>query len=165
MSRSLPISVVRAMMKQSTDAQPLFLLRIYDATASIRIVNDTQDVIGPDGETYKAAPFAIDLPADEDAGVPIAQVQIRDVERQVVKEIKRTSGLHTGLKADTTVIQRGVLKVNSTSHLPLLELVGYDLLGADDDDPLLTFSLSIASILDAPLAKKTFSPGHFPGVH
>lgn len=164
MSRNLPLAVVNAMADENTDAQILRLLRVYDAQATFRVVDDTASIVGPDGETYSPFPFEINLPDDSGAEVPVIDVQVFDLTQEIVAEVVRVAGLHNGLQADFFVVQRGVTKTGSTAHEPLVEYVGYEVMEATNNETTLQFTMSLRAILDQPLAKHTFSPGAFPGL-
>ena len=164
MSVELPIEVVRAINDESAVEQFAWLLKIYDSRGTVRLVNDTANIVGPDGGTYTPFPFSVTLPPQTGAESPVLRVKAADVALTIVDDIVRSAGTREAINADVFVVQRGVLQAGSNSHEALASYEGFEMVNAINDRTNLQFDLTMRNYLDAPLGKTTFNPGDFPGL-
>ena len=171
MSVDAPIEVVRAMRAENTDALPVWLLKIYEetdeglpapGTSVMRIANDTQSLVGPDGFTYMPFPFSVTLPSQTGTESPVLRVTARDVNLVIVDDLVRSAGTRDRIKADVFVVQRGVVK--NSRHTAFVTYEGFEMVNAVSNASDLRVDLTARNYFDAPLTKHWFGPGDFPGL-
>jgi len=82
---------------------PLIALEIThpDLVTPIRVVNDNQDLVHLT-ETFVAMAFRIDLPTDEDRGLPQARLAVDNVGREMMQWLEASDG---GAGAKVRIIQ------------------------------------------------------------
>ena len=174
MSVETPFEVVRAMRAETTDALPVWLLKIYEETAdgdpvagstTLRFANDTQAIVGPDGEDYTPYPFSITPANQTGAELPVLRVTAHDIPLMIVDDLVRSAGTRDRIKADIQVVQRGVLQSGSANrHEAFVTYAGFDMVNAVNTRTALRFDLTARNYLDVPLTKHWFGPGDFPGL-
>ena len=158
--RSMPATVLRAMQAQDTDAQQVWLMRIYTVTldgngneveTDLRhVVNDGSDIVGPEGTTYKPYPFSVRTPNQSGDSAPFLRIEGRDIALMVATMV--TQHLTT-LRADVFICQRGVTQSapNATRHVALDSHTGFWIRRALTDERDFSFQLTKEDLFDAPI--------------
>ena len=157
MSRDLPLEIVKAMTERNTDAQLLWLVRITGATGGdtdLRYVNDTESVVGPDGQTYLPYPFSVTLPVQSGEEAPRIEVSVRDVALRVVTYLLRNTN---ELTANIYAVQRGVTQAKTGSkrtwHEPIVSYEGFSVREAVSNAEVVGFNLTMDHFFGEPLGK------------
>ena len=90
MSRTLSESAVRAMFAQQTEEAFLCRLEInHDSWSTpYRFINDRVSHIDAGSTEWVGFPFKINLPDDREDEIPLAQLTIDNVDRQIVKAVR-----------------------------------------------------------------------------
>lgn len=92
MRESISPLAVRSMLARETDEVFLIALRIsHPSFTTIRVVNNTENVIRADG-TYLPFPFIIKLPSDTEDEVPQVTVEFDNVDTMITDMIRTLSG-------------------------------------------------------------------------
>ena len=160
---NVPAEVAANLESREMDA-PLYLMKVYDAQTTIRIVSDYTAIVGPDGATYDPFPFEVTPPTSTGEESPVLKVVVADVALTVVDDIIRSAGTRDPIKADVFVVQRGVLQPGGSRHVAFVSYVGFEMVNAANDRTTLSFDLMPRNYLDGPLTKYWFGPGDFPGL-
>lgn len=157
MARTLPTTVVSAMMAPQTDALPLWLLTIRHASIStIRVVNNTESVTS-NSQTYLPMPFSIVLPPDDDEVSAAIRVSVANVSLEVMTAARTVAG-KTAAKADLYLIDY------DTPDTQLLAFEDYDVRNLRGNASVVTFDMTLESFTNEPYPAMTFTPGRFPGM-
>ena len=172
MTVDVPVEVMRAMRAQDTPAQAVWLMKVYEVSETgveqtqytLRVANDKQSIIGPDGQTYQPFPFSVTLPSETGTEAPVLQVSVSDISLIVVDDIIRSAGTRDTIKADIHIVQRGVLLADGSGHEPITSYEGFEMINAVNTRTTLRFDLTVRGYLDAQLAKYWYGPGDFPGL-
>ena len=165
--KNLPLEVVRAMTAERTGAVIVWLMKVYDGTQTAYFANDNADIVGPDGQTYRAYPFAITLPSQKEGETPTVNITVQDVPQDVLALVLEARRARRTIQVDVHVVQRGVTQASSgtkrTWHEPIVSYRGLEALKAKNNEKTLTFGASLAPYFDRPMGLHTYNPGDFPG--
>lgn len=92
MSRIVSPSALQAMLARETDEVFLICMRImHSSFATIRIVNNTQNVTRLDG-IYQPFPFSLVLPSDTEDQIPSVTVQFDNIDGMITDAIRTIEG-------------------------------------------------------------------------
>ena len=164
MSLDVPLEVVRAMRAETTDGQPVWLMKVTDGSATLRLANDTQSLIGPDGSVYDPYPFSVTMPVQDGDQPPLLRVTAYDIPMVVVDDLVRSAGTRDPVKATVQVVQRGVLQKGTNRHEAFVTYEDFEIISAANTRTTLQFDLTARAYFDASVAKYWFGPGDFPGL-
>lgn len=159
MARSLPSTIVAAMMAPQSDVTMLALLTFeHPAITTARIVNNTENVTS-NSETFYAFPFSVTLPPDGPDATPVAQVVVSNIDRQVVQICRTVAGSAAGLATATLQIV-----AYDDPDTVLLELDTFRVQNMRYTSEALTFDMTLEFFEQEPFPAMTFTPGRFPGM-
>lgn len=92
MSRIVSASALQAMLSRETDKVFLVAMRItHPSFPTIRIVNNTQEVVKTDG-TYQPFPFSIILPTEAEEAIPQVTVMFDNIDLMITRAIRTVEG-------------------------------------------------------------------------
>lgn len=93
MSRVVSPTALQAMLSRETAEVFLVCMRIMHSSfpATIRIVNNTEEVVRTDG-IYQPFPFALILPSDTEDEVPSVSVQFDNIDSMITDAIRTILG-------------------------------------------------------------------------
>lgn len=89
MSRTISATALQAVLAQQTDVIILTLVEIdhADLASPLRFVNNTENVT-LSGNTYTAAAFDFRMPDDVEDNIPMAQISLDNVDRQIIEAVR-----------------------------------------------------------------------------
>lgn len=155
--RSLSAPALRSMLSQETGLVYLTLLTIdhTDLNSPIRLVNNDQEDITSNGDTYTAFPFEVDMPQEREDSPPRVQLRVSNVDRQIVEAVRTISSqptveLQIVTSNDWDVVEVGPLQFN-------LKDVSYDALVVEGE-------LTFEPVLDEPYPARRWTPQNAPGL-
>lgn len=157
MPRVLSSTMLQAMYAQETGEVPLVLIKIDhdDLPEPLRVTSDGADTIS-DGETYIAYPFEIVLPDEpEDGRSPRARLQISNVDRQIVRNLRGLSGAPS---FDLTIVRAGEPDLVEASW------PRFSLRNALYDSLYVQGELSLDDVLQLRYPADSYLPSLFPGL-
>lgn len=158
MARTFSQTWTDAMYASETGECPLCILEISGGglASTIRLVNNTEDIIS-NGNTYTAFPFMIELPPEEtDQKPPSSRIQIDNVSRDYIQEIRELTSAPTVkaafvLSSDPDTVEAGWWEFT-------LHNVSYD-------RNIISGDLGYEKILDELFPSGRMSPARFPGLY
>lgn len=157
MSRIVSPSALQAMLARETDQVFLICMRImHSSFATIRIVNNTENVVRTDG-TYIPFPFSLVLPNDTEDQVPQVTVQFDNIDGMIVDAIRTVPGrpavsFDVVLASSPNVIEAGPFN--------------FSLVNAQYDAKVVTCTLGFEEdILNQAIPKGTYNPANSPGLY
>lgn len=140
------------------DERPLVLLEIDHSglTQPIRVVNDYDDVTS-NGNVYTGLPFIINLPSQEEDGLPRASLEIDNIGKEMMQWLETSNG-GAGATAKVSLILR--------SNPDTVELGPYDLdlMNVKATQFTVSGQLGYEDILNKPAFQITYRPHNFPGL-
>lgn len=158
MARTIPTSVIEAVNAQTTDKAFLFLLEVTHSTFdTIRVVNNTE-IITSGGNAYLPFPFSVILPPDSDEFQPILRINIVNVSRLLVTELRSIAGSREKIKCTIKVID------GSAPDVSLATWSEFEVANVSDNADTMTFDLVIENFLSEPFPGDSFAPSTFRGV-
>jgi len=156
MSRTISLAGRQALYSQETGEAFLLLVTIdhADLAAPIRVSSDAVNTTSR-GDEFVSFPFSLRLPDDSDEGLPLAQIQIDNVDREIVQAVRSITTAPTVL----TEIVRGSEPdmVEATWPDFLLRNVQYNAL-------IVSGEMSVEQYLEEPYPAYNFTPAQFPGL-
>ena len=156
MPRNVSLAAMQAALAQETSKVFLVLLEVQhaDLIEPIRLVNNTTDIIS-DSHTYTAFPFMPTLPGDSDDREPVAEINIINVTRELIDEIRNIN--------EDLVVTMKVVLADSPSVIEWGP-VDMEVQGIRYDANVITFSLGMQAFTQEPFPYKAFTPNQFPGL-
>lgn len=158
MSRIVSPTALQAMLARETTEVFLVCMRIMHSTfpATIRIVNNTEDVVRLDG-TYQPFPFTLVLPSDTEDEVPSVTVQFDNIDGMITDAIRNISGrpsvsFDVVLASSPDTVEAGpynFVVVNSQYNAKTISCT----LGFEED------------ILNQAVPKGVYNPANSPGLY
>lgn len=158
MSRSISASMKRALNQSASDEVFLLLLEISHPSLSepILVTNNPENVIS-NGDTYISLPFDLVLPDTPENGVPVAKLQIDNIDRMIVQAVRE---MQPGTPC--SVIMRVVLA--SDPDYVEIEFLDFIMTNVTYDALTVQGDLSIENFSSKPYPAGTFSPRFFGGL-
>jgi len=158
MARTLPITVVNAIMAESTSQSfHVLLTATHSDFSTIRVVNNTQAIIS-NGQIFQPFPFSVILPPDSEDLNVIARVVVYDAEREIIDNLRFSLGKRERISLRLDVIASGspndiLQSVSNLSVVNVQYMAGSLELEAQAD-----------TLMTEGYPRDTFSPGNFPGI-
>lgn len=158
MARTLPTSIIQEMNKETSSVLLLALLEIsHSAFATVRLVNNTEDVIS-NGDLYQAFPFSVVLPPDTDDSLPFLRVSLSNVTRELVDEARGIAGSSERAKASIRLVEF------ADPDTVLAAWTDYDVRGIKYDQNMFQFQMTVETFLVEPFPGDAMNPTNVPGV-
>lgn len=158
MARSLPSTVVEALNAQTTDNVFLVLLTVsHPDFTTVRLVNNTEDITS-NGNVHSAFPFSIILPPDSEEFQPRIKVEVVNVTKLLIDEIRTIAGDTDRATVDIQVVEA------SDPDTDLITLTNFQMVEVSYDKDKISFLLVIETFLSEPFPSKSFTPSNFPGL-
>lgn len=166
MSRTLSLTLRRAMNAQETGEVPVVLLTISHPSFPdiARLSSDPTTRLSEAplkygtvsrGQTFIFAPFSTALPDDVDQRAPTARFMIENVSRDLVETIRSVS---------TPATASIELVLASSPDDVEMEFPAFDIRSANYNANIMTLELSIDALTDEPYPAGNFDPSAFPGL-
>lgn len=162
MSLNLPDATRQAVQSARSSAKFAWMLRFYDDQEEERIVNDRENLTGPDGRSYAPFPFQVVPPVQSGEETPVLRVRAAVVTHEVVEHLYRAVGRPEALNVDAYQIQKGVK--SGARHEALRSFVNYQVVSAVATEAAVSVSVVSRNEFDKALPRHYFSPGKFPGL-
>lgn len=156
MSRTQSQAFREAVNASETEQAFLVLLVIDhpDLAEPIRVTSDGVDTVS-NGETYKAYPFKIELPAQDEESPPAARVEIDNVDREIIRTVR-------AITTAPSVTIRVVL--GSSPDMVEAEFSEFRLRNVPYDVMTLRGDLTVDHFAKEPYPAGRFTPADFPGL-
>lgn len=153
MARNLSAATVRELFKQSSGEAYHTLLTISHADMStVRLCDDAQDIVSR-GDTYVAFGFQITLPPDVSEQLPRAQLQIPNVDRRLIDELRSIEGPLLVTMEVVTATDPDTVEVGPYA---------FDLVDVTYTAKVVSGTLAYEPILEQTFPADTFTPQLFP---
>lgn len=153
--RTLSIAAIRAMLSSSTGDVFLALLTIEHPTiTTVRVVDNTESITSR-GHTYAPFPFGLVLPEDSDQGVARAQLQISNVSRELVDEIRSLT--------EPASVTLEIIRAEDPDLVEVGPFV-FDLKNASYTVDAVTAELGYEPVRELGFPAGSFTPDRFPGL-
>jgi hypothetical protein len=138
--------------------QPVYLLEIDHPLMPepARVVNDTQNLVGPGGEVYVAAPFRFKRPDESDRQLPRATLQVDNTSRDLMAWIEQSQG-----GRDATV---RVMAVRRGAPTVIEDDFNFGLRSLSANVKDISVGLGYENLLDIPAIAIRHDPAHTPGI-
>jgi hypothetical protein len=158
MARTLPITIVNAIMSQETsESFHVLLTAEHSQFPTIRVVNNTQSITS-NGEVFVPFPFSVILPPDSEDSNIIANVDIYDAEREVIDNLRFVLGQRERIKLTLQVVASGSPDsiLQSVSNLSVVNVIY--------SSGVLRLEAQADTLLTEGYPRDSFTPANFPGV-
>jgi hypothetical protein len=157
MPRVLSPAATKAILARETEEVFLVLLTLEhpDISPTIRIVNNTEQIVRTDG-TYLPYPFEAVLPDDTDGGRPQVTVRIDNCDRDVTRQLRALSG-----------VPKCTMRVILASSPEVTEMgpFAFSVLSAEYDALLINVVLGYEEdFLNQAVPAQTYTPTNSPGI-
>jgi len=155
MSRSTTTALRSAVFAEETAEVFLFLITLsHTDITTLYFVNNYEDVTS-NGNAHVAFPFQITMPSETEDQLPRVQLNIDNVDRSIIDEIRTLTGpptltLSVVLASDPDTIEAGPFEMS-------LQNVSYNAL-------TITGNLVGDDILNEPYPGEAYTPQNFPGL-
>jgi len=155
MSRSTTTALRSAVFAEETAEVFLFLITLsHTDITTLYFVNNYKDVTS-NGNAHVAFPFQITMPSETEDQLPRVQLNIDNVDRSIIDEIRTLTGpptltLSVVLASDPDTIEAGPFEMS-------LQNVLYNTL-------TITGNLAGDDILNEPYPGEAYTPQNFPGL-
>lgn len=164
MPRTLNPSLLSAMLSENGNIIAIWIAEITheDMTEVYRIADNTEDIIGPDGETYTGLGFDFDPPEDSEEGFKTAKITMNNVERWFTEKMRELSGtFYISLKLVTPTDLSASPPVFGNTEISVMPM---KIMAIDYDENSVTATLSHPQIQEKKIPMHKFSPQDFPGL-
>lgn len=158
MARSLPLTIVNAVMAESTSQSfHVLLTASHSDFPTIRVVNNTEPIVSGIN-LFSPFPFSVILPPDSEDLNIVAKVIVYDAEREIIDNLRFSLGKRERISLRLDVIASGSPNdiLQSVSNLSVVN-VQYTA-GA------LELEAQADTLITEGYPRDTFSPGNFPGI-
>lgn len=146
------------MSADATDVIILACMTIqHSAFGTMRIVNDTQDLVRSAG-TFAACPFSVILPPDDGETEPLLELTMPNVSLEVVELARKAAG-----SRDVPIIDLELVAHDDPDTV-LMSYFGNEAREFTYDEASISFRFGPSSFLEEPYPAMTFSPNRFPAV-
>lgn len=157
MTRTVSSTFRSALNSQETSEVYVVLLKINhaDMAAPLYVCSNDENVVS-NSDTYVPFPFQLSLVSEQDDGLPIAQLQIDNIDRSIVQNIRPLTGakptviISIVLASDPNTIEAGPIVTN-------LSNISYDAF-------VVTGTLVGAELFTETYPKTIFNPTDTPAV-
>jgi hypothetical protein len=156
LSRPLSLAAKQSLFAQETDVVWLVLLTIEhsDWATPIRIVNNYEDITSR-GNLFLGCPFMVDFPEDSEDRPPQVSLQIDNVDRSIMLELR-------ALESNPTI----TLELITSANYDTVEIgpMEFSVKTVEYDALKITGSLSYEPVLYESYPSGRFTPGDWPGL-
>lgn len=156
MPRALSAAARQAIYSAQTGEVFVFLLTVVapELAEPIRVCSDSKDLVSR-GHTYVRYPFTITMPGESEDAVPVAQLEIANVDRSLVRSIRSTNGpilvtLEVALASTPDTIEAGPFDFTLRQPEYTAETI--------------TAKLMYEDLLSAQFPSDEYTPANFPGL-
>ncbi len=156
MPRNLSAAARQAIYSAQTGEVFVFLLTVFapELAEPIRVCSDSKDLVSR-GQTYLRYPFTITIPGESEDAVPMAQLEIANVDRALVRSIRLTNGpisvtLEVVLASTPDVVEAGPFDFTLRQPEYTAETI--------------TAKLMYEDLLSAQFPFDEFTPANYPGL-
>lgn len=164
--RTLALTMRSAMNAENTGEVPVFLVTIThpQLDAPILLSTDPTERISDSPLTYGTRsrgleyiflPMSLSLPDEKDEGIPMMQMIIDNVDREMVGILRSTS---------TPSLARIELMLASAPDVVEIALPELEVVAADYDEGQITLTKRLNGLASEPFPQGSFSPATFPGL-
>lgn len=158
MARALGTTILNAMFAQTTTEAAYALLAISHSTFStIRFVNNSENVTS-NGDTYIAAPFAVQLPPDSEEQRPVIRIVASNIDRALVDEVRTLSGSRERMKATLTIVLSG------DPDTAVATYEDFEIVNVSYTAQVITFDLTLEGLLTEAFPYYSQTPNTVPGI-
>lgn len=149
------MSLISAVNSSSTSEAFLSLITIETPDSTIRVVNNTEDIVSR-GETFYAYPFSIELFKDSDDSIPSIQLMIDNTDLTLMDEMRSMLEspkfkFELVLSSDPDTVEKSIMFLE-------LKNIQYD-------SRSITGSLTSSNILSAKFPSDSYTSSEFPGLY
>lgn len=155
--RDLSLALRQAIHAQESAAVLLTLVELThdDWDAPVRLVND-HAAIEHDGETYAPCAFAVTLPDDEEASLPVLRWAIDGVDRELVARMRSVTAGNVAMRVSWVLAD--------TPDEVEVEFAALEVTAADYDSGTVRGVATVEPILDEPVSRMRMTPQNAPGL-
>jgi len=160
MPRTFSSTALNAFMARNSSEVALVLLHLQytdsvPSTTHFYLVNNTEDVTGPDSQVYTAYPFALALPAEVDDRISYVELTVDNVDRALVEGVRTSVG---PILVDISLV------LASSPTVAEIALTDWKMTQVTYDGFAVTGQVYPTDLLNAKLPSERFTPTTAPGL-